>query len=38
VHEETFDPEEMEKMYRERLKMRLKQRRPGVSLTKGGGQ
>lgn len=32
--EETFDPEEMDKMYRERLRMRLQQRRANVSLLK----
>ncbi|MDL2281654.1 ferredoxin family protein [Parabacteroides sp. OttesenSCG-928-G06] len=34
AEEETFNPEEMNKMYRERLQMRLQQRRAGVSLTK----
>lgn len=38
AQEETFNPEEMDKMYRERLRMRLQQRRAGVSLLKGGGQ
>lgn len=32
--EETFNPEEMDKMYRERLRMRLQQRRASVSLLK----
>ncbi|MDR0394371.1 MAG: ferredoxin family protein [Tannerella sp.] len=32
--EETFDPEEMNKMYSERLRMRLQQRRMTVPLTK----
>jgi NAD-dependent dihydropyrimidine dehydrogenase PreA subunit len=32
--EETFHPEEMERMYRERLRMRLQQRRADVSLLK----
>lgn len=32
--EETFNPEDMDKMYRERLRMRLQQRRAGVSLLK----
>ena len=31
---ETFNPEEMDRMYRERLRMRLQQRRNGVSLIK----
>ena len=33
--EETFDPTEMDKMYRERLRMRLQQRKENVSLLKG---
>lgn len=32
AEEETFDPEEMDKMYRERLQMRLQQRRASISL------
>ena len=32
AEEETFNSEEMDKMYRERLKMRLQQRRASVSL------
>ena len=32
--EEIFNPEEMNRMYRERLQMRLQQRRSGVSLLK----
>lgn len=32
--EETFDPQAMDKMYRERLRMRLQQRRNSVSLIK----
>lgn len=32
--EETFDPKDMDKMYRERLRMRLQERRVGVSLLK----
>lgn len=32
AEEETFHPEEMDRMYRERLRMRLQQRREGVSL------
>lgn len=32
--EEIFNPEEMDKMYRERLRMRLQQRRTSVSLLK----
>lgn len=32
--EETFHPEEMDAMYRERLRMRLQERRAGVSLFK----
>jgi len=32
AEEETFNPEEMDKMYRERLRMRLQQRRGSVSL------
>jgi hypothetical protein len=32
--EETFDPQDMDKMYRERLRMRLQERRVGVSLLK----
>jgi len=34
VMEETFNPDEMDKMYSERLRMRLQQRRAGVSLLK----
>lgn len=34
AEEESFNPEEMDKMYRERLRMRLQQRRESVSLTK----
>ena len=34
VEEETFNPEEMNKMYDERLRMRLQQRRTSVSLLK----
>lgn len=36
AEEETFNPEEMNKMYRERLQMRLQQRRASVPLTKKG--
>jgi len=32
AEEEIFNPEEMDKMYRERLRMRLQQRRASVSL------
>lgn len=32
TEEETFSPEEMDKMYREKLQMRLQQRRAGISL------
>lgn len=32
AQEETFNPEEMNKMYQERLRMRLQQRRAGISL------
>ncbi len=32
TEEETFNPEEMDKMYRERLQMRLQQRRASISL------
>jgi len=32
--EETFNPEEMNKMYNERLRMRLQQRRASIPLTK----
>lgn len=38
VMEETFNPDEMDKMYRERLRMRLQQRRAGVSLLKKNDQ
>ena len=34
TEEETFNPDEMDKMYRERLQMRLQQRRASVSLLK----
>lgn len=34
AQEETFNPEEMDKMYHERLRMRLQQRRASVSLMK----
>ncbi|MDF9829044.1 ferredoxin family protein [Parabacteroides sp. PF5-6] len=34
AEEETFNPEEMDRMYRERLRMRLQQRRASVSLFK----
>jgi NAD-dependent dihydropyrimidine dehydrogenase PreA subunit len=34
AQEEIFSPEEMDKMYRDRLRMRLQQRRAGVSLLK----
>lgn len=34
AEEETFNPEEMDKMYRERLQMRLQQRRASISLLK----
>lgn len=34
AEEETFNPDEMDKMYRERLRMRLQQRRASVSLMK----
>lgn len=34
AQEETFHPEEMDKMYRDRLRSRLQQRRAGVSLLK----
>lgn len=36
AEEETFNPEEMDQMYRERLRMRLQQRRTSVSLIKEG--
>ncbi len=35
AQEESFNPEEMDKMYRDRLQMRLQQRRASVSLLKG---
>ncbi len=34
AQEETFNPEEMNKMYRDRLQMRLQQRKASVPLTK----
>lgn len=34
AQEETFNPEEMDGMYRERLRMRLQQRRTGIALIK----
>ncbi|MDH6314049.1 heterodisulfide reductase subunit A-like polyferredoxin [Parabacteroides sp. PFB2-10] len=34
AEEETFNPEEMDNMYRERLQMRLQQRRAGIPLVK----
>jgi NAD-dependent dihydropyrimidine dehydrogenase PreA subunit len=34
IQEEVFNPEEMDKMYRERLRIRLQQRRAGISLLK----
>ncbi len=36
--EETFTPGKMDKMYRERLQMRLQQRRAGISLLKKEGE
>ncbi|MDR2938406.1 MAG: ferredoxin family protein [Prevotellaceae bacterium] len=38
AEEETFTPEEMDKMYRARLQMRLQQRRASVSLLKKDGE
>lgn len=38
AEEETFNPEEMDRMYRERLQMRLRQRRAGVSMLKESGK
>jgi NAD-dependent dihydropyrimidine dehydrogenase PreA subunit len=38
AEEETFNPDEMDKMYRERLQMRLRQRRASVSLFKKEGE
>ncbi len=38
AQEEVLSPEEMDKMYRDRLRMRLKQRRAGVSLLKNDGK
>ncbi|MDR2969148.1 MAG: ferredoxin family protein [Tannerellaceae bacterium] len=38
AEEETYHPEEMERMYREKLQMRLQQRRASVSLLKGDGK
>ncbi len=34
AEDETFDPQEMDKIYRERLRIRLQERRAGVSLLK----
>ena len=34
AEEEIFNPEDMDKMYRDRLQMRLQQRRAGISLLK----
>lgn len=36
AQEEIFNPEDMDKMYRDRLQMRLQQRRASVSLLKNG--
>lgn len=38
AQEETFNPEDRDKMYRERLQMRLQQRRASVSLLKNEGK
>ncbi len=38
AQDETFNPEEMDKMYRDRLRMRLQQRRASVSLLKNDGE